>query len=58
MTLFQKNFYYQSWPSRWGLFGEVVKGSNYGWNNWCWGGRNYNFTKCGNDIDNNNFFQP
>ena len=40
------------------FFGEVVKGSNYGWNNWCWGGRNYNFTKCGIDINNNNFFQP
>ena len=40
------------------FFGEVVKGTNYGWNNWCWGGKNYNFTKCGVDIDNNKFFQP
>ena len=34
-----KKFYYQSWPRGGDFFGEVVKGTNYGWNNWCWGGK-------------------
>ena len=29
------------------FFGEVKFGENYGWKIWCWGGQNYNLTKCG-----------
>lgn len=29
------------------FFGEVKFGENYGWEIWCWGGQNYNLTKCG-----------
>ena len=29
------------------FFGEVKFGENYGWEIWCWGGLNYNLTKCG-----------
>ena len=29
------------------FFGEVKFGENYGWGIWCWGGQNYNLTKCG-----------
>ncbi len=29
------------------FFGEVKFGENYGWEIWCWGGTNYNLTKCG-----------
>jgi len=29
------------------FFGEIKSGENYGWEIWCWGGRNYNTSFCG-----------
>ena len=54
----QKIFITNHGPRGGDFFGEVIKGTNYGWKNWCWGGKNYNFTKCGVDIDNKKFLQP
>ena len=50
MTLspFNNNVYISNHGARGGdFFGEVKFGENYGWEIWCWGGKNYNFTKCG-----------
>ena len=50
MTLspFNNKVYISNHGARGGdFFGEVKFGENYGWEIWCWGGKNYNFTKCG-----------
>ena len=39
--------------------GVVDFAGNYGWKLWCWGGRNYNFTRCGEKHEHENgFTQP
>ena len=50
MTLspFNNKVYISNHGARGGdFFGEVKFAENYGWKIWCWGGKNYNSSKCG-----------
>ena len=48
MSPFNNKVYISNHGARGGdFFGEVKFGENYGWEIWCWGGKNYNLTKCG-----------
>ena len=41
------------------FFGEVKFAENYGWQIWCWGGLNYNNSKCGEvDQPDSRFTKP
>jgi len=45
---FNNKIYISNHGARGGdFFGEVKYGENYGWEIWCWGGKNYNLTACG-----------
>ena len=60
MTLspFNNKVYISNHGARGGdFFGEVKFGENFGWKIWCWGGKNYNFTKCGDIEKNDGRFQ-